>query len=321
MAVSPLNWFNSKGYAQGVFWIILVSLISNMNDIIMRLTGDRLPSMEIAFFRFFFATLTLLPVMLSKGAEAFKTSRPILHTVRAILGFGAVALWCYGVGEVPLAVVSTIALTVPLFVLPMASLFLKEYVGWQRTVATLAGFIGVLFILLPTGFNLNTLQIGVLGLLSAAILFAVSDIFNKVMLRTETSLTLLFYFAVGTTIVGAVPAYMVWVTPTVSELIYLFALGAGGNLILYCLLKAFSATDISALAPYRYVELIFATSFGFIFFNDTILLNTWIGIAIIVPSTLAVAYYEICQRKQQKSTQPSPTSTEKLKKVVPEAAA
>lgn len=307
--VSPLQWVNSKGYAQGVFWIVMVSLISNMNDIIMRLTGDHLPSIEIAFFRFFFGTLTLLPVMLSKGPDAFKTSRPTLHTVRVILGFAAVALWCYGVGADLLSVAATVALTVPLFVLPMASLFLKERVGWQRTVATLAGFGGILIVVLPTGsdqvFPLDTLQIGTLGLVAAAILFAVSDIFNKVMLKTETSLTLLFYFALGTTIAGAIPTYMVWVSPTLSELFFLFALGAGGNLILYCLLKAFSATEVSALAPYRYVELIFAMAFGFLLFGEIPRLNHWIAMAIIVPSTLAIAYYEIYQRKKESQSEAS----------------
>ena len=49
------SWFSQKGYPQGVFWILLVSLISNMNDILMRLTGPTLPGIEIIFFRYFFA--------------------------------------------------------------------------------------------------------------------------------------------------------------------------------------------------------------------------------------------------------------------------
>ena len=48
----------------------------------------------------------------------------LLHILRGLLGFGAIAFWCAGVSIVPLAVVSTLALTVPLFVLPMAVVFL-----------------------------------------------------------------------------------------------------------------------------------------------------------------------------------------------------
>ena len=303
---SPWGWFHSKGYAQGVFWIICVSLISNGNDILMRLLGERLPSMEIAFFRFSLAAFMLFPIMLYKGLTSFKTSRPVLHILRGILGFGAVAYWCYGVGKAPLAVVSTIALTVPLFVLPMASIFLREKVGWQRTLATLTGFGGILFILYPDISQLDRVSTdilgsGVLALIAASILFAVSDILNKFMVAKESQLTLLFYFALVTSMAGVWPAYKVWVTPIGHEVGLLFALAMGGNLILYCLLKAFSAVDVSALAPYRYVELIFASLFGFLLFKEIPGFYGFMGAAIIVPSTFAIAYYET--RKSKKKTQ------------------
>lgn len=299
-----LSWFTRKGYLQGVFWIVLVCLISNLNDILMRLAGTRLPSMEISFFRFFFSVLTLIPFMIARGKTAFKTAQPGFHLLRAILGFGAVAFWCTGVSKTPLAVVSTIALTVPIFVLPMASLFLRENVGWQRTTATLAGFIGILIILKGTAqgaslFNsLNHLENGSLFLIAAAILFALSDILNKKMVHQESPLTMLFYFAAGTSLFGLIPALTVWIPPTFSEMLYLFCLGAGGNLILYFLLKAFAATDVSALAPYRYVELIFATFFGYILFQEIPTLMTLLGAAIIIPSTFAIAYYETRQQSK-----------------------
>ena len=306
------TWFFRKGYAQGVFWIIMVSLISNVNDILTRLTGQRLDPMEVAFFRFFFSTLILLPIMIRTGKSAFVTKRPGMHVLRVLLGFGAVACWCYGMSKSPLAVASTVAQTVPLFVLPMAAFFLKEHVGWQRTLATVAGFVGIIFVLIPTEATsalgeLNTQQVGVVFLLGAAVLFAISDILNKVMIN-ESSYTMLFYFALGTTITGIIPVYMVWQTPYPSELMYLFALGAGANLILYCLLKAFAATDVSALAPYRYVEMLSAGIFGFILFQEIPTIYTLIAASIIVPSTLAIAYYETHQRQGTKEKEAGKTT-------------
>ena len=297
------SWFFKPGYAQGVFWIVIVAIISSMNDVLMRLTGSRLPSMEIAFFRFFFAFLTLLPIMAKQGKQAFETSRPLLHLLRAILGFGAVAFWCTGVSMVPLAVVSTLALTIPLFVLPMAIVFLKEQVGWQRAAATLSGFFGIAIIMngaTEAQDILNSLQSldnGTLFLTAATILFALSDILNKKMVVKESTLTMLFYFAAGTAMCGVIPAYMVWEAPNLTELFYLFCLGAGGNLILFCLLKAFAATDVSALAPYRYVELIIACFFGFILFGEIPSMATLMGAAVIIPSTFAIAYYETRHQK------------------------
>lgn len=306
---STLSWFLKPGYFQGVFWICMVCLTSSLNDVLMRQTGSRLPSMEVAFFRFFFSLLTLMPIMISKGVTAFKTERAGFHTLRAVLGFGAVAFWCTGVAMTPLAIVSTLALTVPIFVLPMAVAFLRENVGWQRTAATLAGFAGIFVIISGTSGTQGLLESfkelnnGTLFLIAAAILFALSDILNKKMVVKESDLTMLFYFAFGTTLCGILPAYYVWTQPTMTELAYLLALGAGGNLILFFLLKAFAATDVSALAPYRYVELFFATAFGFVLYQEVPSFMTLIGAAIIIPSTFAIAYYEThLARKKKRET-------------------
>lgn len=292
---SIFRWLNDSGYPQGVFWALLVCVISASNDVLMRLTGERLGGMQVAFFRFFFATLTLLPFMLYRGKEAFVTQHPILHAFRAILGFGAVACWCYGVTLVPLTTATTLSLTVPLFVLPMAYFFLKEKVGLPRTLATLAGFAGILVIVQPSTTDFNA---GALVLLASATMFAMSDILNKKMVGGESPYTMLFYFAAGTTIAGAIPAYLVWQSPTLHELGLLALLGIGGNLILFCLLKAFKATEVSALAPIRYVELIISGLLGFIVFSELPHLTTLLGALIIVPSTLAITYYETHQRKK-----------------------
>jgi S-adenosylmethionine uptake transporter len=297
------KWVNQRGYAQGVFWAILVCLISSLNDVFTRLAGTRLESMEVAFLRLFFMTLTLLPVMLYFNRSAFKTKRPGFHAARALLGYGAIAAWCAGVAATPLVIACTIAQTVPLFVLPMAFLVLGEKIGWQRTLATVTGFIGIMIVLQPTAngsqFSFINLNLGALWLLGAAILFAASDILNKIMVSKESDLTMLFYFAAGTACIGIIPAYMVWQTPSLTEILWLLCLGAGANLILYCLLKAFAATEISALQPYRYVELFFASGFGFVLFGELIGLTALIGAAIIISSTLTIAYYETHLRRKE----------------------
>jgi len=300
--LTPLSWFNQKGYAQGVFWIILVSLISNMNDILMRLSGDTLPGIEITFFRYFFATLSLLPIMIYKGKSTFVTARPVLHIVRSLLLFIAIALWVQGLKLVPLAVVSTMALTVPIVVLPLAAIILHERIGLPRILATIVGFIGIFYII-SDGFKWDTLielsqqNAGSLYLVIAVVCFALSDIINKKYVVSESTLSMLFYLALGTMLISAIPAAMTWMTPSPQELMYLFALGLGGNLILFCLLKAFSATDVSALAPYRYVELIFATFFGWLIFTEFPTHGFWWGCGMIILSTASISYYEIKMRR------------------------
>jgi len=298
-------WFFRKGYLQGVFWITLVALTSNLNDILMR-EASRLPAQEITFFRYFFAVITLLPFMLANAKTAFKTERPMLHAIRSMLLLGAIFAWAAAVKLVPLAVMSTFALTVPIFVLPMAAVFLKEKVGWQRTLATLVGFAGIFTVVYGSStdtdfFNsLLTLNNGTWYLMFAALLFAMSDIVNKKYVSKESNLSMLFYIALGTAIFAFFPAKLAFEMPTLKEFGLLFILGAGGNLILFFLLKAFSATDVSALAPYRYTELFFAGLFGFLFYSEVPNSWTFIGAGIIICATASIAYYEIHQNKKIK---------------------
>lgn len=326
-ALKPMNflspfilayrWVNQKGYAQGVFWAVMVCLVSSLNDVLTRFAGNRLDFLQVAFFRFFFSTLTLLPVMLYFDRSSFFTKRPLFHTFRCLLGYGAVVAWVGGVSMTTLTIASIMAQTVGLFVLVMASAILHERVGWQRAMATVAGMLGIIIILAApksdAAMGLSTLgmfdfgtfvstffshsNMGVLFLLFAAILFAASDILNKIMIAQESPLTMLFYFAFGTMAIGLLPALYVWQTPEPIELFWMLCLGGGANLILYCLLKAFSATDISALQPYRYVEIFFATGFGFVLFGEIPTIMILVGAAIIIPSTFTIAMYETRMKK------------------------
>lgn len=292
------SWFQQKGYAQGVFWIVLVALTSNMNDIIMRLLGNELSSFEVTFLRYFFATLTLLPIMLWKGKASFYTDRPLLHILRALLLFGAMGCWVTGLSMVHLIVASTMALTTNLFVLPMATVFLNERVGWQRTLATLLGFGGVFIVVYGAADSQHTLNNffqagnGALYLVAGAMMFALSDILNKRFVSSESTLSMMFYIALGTALIGIGPAMLAWQTPSFYQLGLLVLLGAGGNLILFFLLKAFAATDVSALAPFRYTELFTAGLLGFLLFGEVPTPWMLVGAAIIIPSTFWIASYE-----------------------------
>lgn len=305
------SWVNQKGYAQGVFWALMVCLVSSLNDVLTRYSGNRLDFFQVAFFRFLFSTLTLLPIMLYLDRGTFLTKRPVFHAMRAALGYCAVVSWVAGVSMTTLTVASIMAQTVGIFVLIMAYVILREKVGWQRSLATLTGIAGIIIILLAPkhgeSFDLDVMlnsfisqsNLGVLFLLSAAVLFAASDIVNKVMIANESPLTMLFYFAAGTMIIGLIPAILVWQSPYFIELFWLFCLGAGANLILFCLLKAFVATEISALQPYRYVEIFFSTGFGYILFNEVPGILILLGAAIIIPSTFMIAIYETRQLQDQ----------------------
>ncbi len=279
----------NKSYFIGISWFILSLFSSSLNDIISKYVGIRLHSVEIAFFRFFLGALTLLPFVFWNGVATLKTSHPFVHFFRGFLLFLGMTAWTYGVTISQVSTATMISFTVPLFVLVLAVFFLKENITWQRWIATIVGFIGIVVTLNPNESDFNP---EVLVFILASISFAMLDIINKKFVVKESMISMLFYSAIVTAILSIIPASFVWTTPTLRELILLAVLGASSNLILFLILKAFALVDATAVAPYRYLELLISATVGYIIFGDIPGLSTWYGALIVIPSTLFIVYSE-----------------------------
>jgi S-adenosylmethionine uptake transporter len=125
----------------------------------------------------------------------------------------------------------------------------------------------------------------------------VQDVVIKKIVDEESRITMLLYFALVTSAISLIPALLVWKTPTPHECFMLFLLGVGGNLIQYFIFKSYSATDLSALSPFRYTEFLFSAYFAFVFFGEVPGMNVLIGALILIPSTFFLAYSETCRRR------------------------
>ncbi len=297
LAQLPLvGWFVRKGYLQGVFWALMICVVSSTNDVLMRHLGERLHFVEISFFRFFFSTIVVLPLLLRHEKNMFKTEHPKNHALRAIIGAVALALCCLSVNIMPLAENTAVMFCEPLFFLPMAYFLLKEKVDKSRWIATVIGFIGLMVILEPGTASFRVEAFVPMG---AAMLFAYSCVMAKRMISTEHTLTLLFYFGIVSTIFVGIFLPFFWATPTLHELFFLALLGIGGNLIQVCLFRAYSATDASALAPFRYTEFIVAATFGFVFFGQIPETAIIIGACVIGASAFYISYMETKKEASQ----------------------
>lgn len=305
---SDIKFLYHRPYFKGMLWFLLSLIISNTNDIIMKFLGQNLPSVEIIFGRFLFGTLSLIPFMMFFGSKSWKSERPFVHLIRGGLLFGGISLWCFGLTIVPIATATVLNFSIPLFTLVLAFLFLRENIGWQRLVATIIGFLGVVTVLGPSAFGFESMAF---VLVLASLMFAMLDVINKKFIIKESMLSMLFYSAVITTLLSAIPTYFVWQPPTLQQLTVLLVLGFGGNLILYCLLKAFSLMDASALAPFRYFELVLSVVFGFLLFQEIPVWGTALGTAIIIPSTFFVARYELRRSHHHEKEKALTASTEK----------
>jgi S-adenosylmethionine uptake transporter len=287
----------------GIFWFLLSLVVCSGNDVLMKYLGSDFHSYQVVFLRYFFGTLSLLPWMIFSRKEAFRTRRIGFYILRGTLLFGGVYLWCHGLRTTPIAVASSIDFSIPILTMLLAIPFLGERISARRWVAAGLGFLGVWIVFHP-GRNAFPLPPAV-WMMVAALMFAYLDILNKKYLSQEGVLTMLFYTALLTLLLATAPALRVWKPVPLGPMLLFFALGCGANLILYCILKAFEQVEVSAVVPFRYVELILAALFGYLFYGEGLSLRLFLGASVIALSSLYLAWEEL--REAKKSGQnPSP---------------
>ena len=276
----------SKTYFLAVYWFIL-SLFSNViSDGISKYISINF--FEITFFRFFFGFVVLIPFIFYHG-YIIRQNNMLIHLVRGVLLFLATTSWTYGLSIASMVTATVIGFTIPLLILILSIFFLNENIFWQRWIVVIIGFIGIVITLNPYSNEFDT---EVLILVISALLFAALDIINKKIIIKNSILEMLIYSSIIITVLSFIPMLMYWRTPTFFELFLLFILGMNSNIVLFFLLKAFLLADISALAPYRYLELLLSTIISYTIFRELPKENILYGGTIITLSIIFIIYSE-----------------------------
>ena len=273
---------------RGALWVLLAGIFFSVMGVLIKLLGERLDSFQIAFFRALFGLLAVLPFVWGIGLSELKTQYPVKHLVRGIMGVTAMFCGFYAITHLALADAVAFTFTRPLFLIPLAVLFLGEQVRARRWTATGVGFIGVLIMLRPGG----SMELAALVAIVGAFLVAAVSVLIKQLTVTEKPTTLLFYFGIVSTTVALGPALLVWTPPTWQELLMMAAVGACGASAQTCMIRGFAVGEATAVVPFDYARLIFAGLFGFFIFTEVPDLWTVAGALLLVGSTLYIALRE-----------------------------
>jgi drug/metabolite transporter (DMT)-like permease len=201
-----------------------------------------------------------------------------------------------GFSMMPLAESTAIVFIAPLVVVMLAHWLLKERIAGVHVLAVIAGFFGVLLIARPGG-ALNTP--GLIWMLLAAACYSTYQIQTRQLSPGENTLTMLFYTAlVGTvTMTLAAPLYWSGPMPGWIDAVLIASLGLYGGTGHLMLTRAFRYAPASFLSPFLYVQLVWATVLGWLFFRHLPDLLSLAGMAVIVGSSLSIAYAERLRRE------------------------
>lgn len=285
-----IGWLINKSYLQGIIWMVLCCFTSAVSDALMKCAGH-LNSFQVVFIRSLFGLLILAPFIMRYKRLPLRTVSIKPHINRTLVGAAAITLMCYSTTLLSLPKVTVLSFSQPLFLLPMAVIFLKEKITKQRLLANFFGFCGVLIALNPQ--NIGFFAAETLAPITSALLFTYLDIVTKKLTYLEKPLTLVLYFYLGVTFFTGIVAVFTWSALTQYDLILLCLLGMSALLNQTSSLMSLSVTSILSLAPLRYAELIFSCFISIFLFQEAPAYSVLLGGALIISSVLYITYVEL----------------------------
>lgn len=256
---------------------------------IVRYVSRELHPFEVAFFRNLFGLGLMAPWIVRVGRDSLTTRRWAMHLLRSLAGLAAMLTLFTALSLLPLAEVTALTFTAPLFTTIGAAVILGETVKARRWSATLVGFAGALIILRP---GAETIRPESLIALAAAALMACAFLTVKSLSRTEHPNTIVLMMGVLMTPLSLVPALFVWTPPTAHLWGWLAAMGLAATIGQVFLTRAFAAADASAVLPFDFSRLVFVAILGYVFFGERPDVWTWAGAGVIVAASGYIAHRE-----------------------------
>lgn len=260
--------------ASGMLFVVMTTLVKALTE--------SLDAMVIIWGRYFFHVVFVILVfprsimgVARSGQVAVQIGRSVLLLAATVTNFLALTL-------LPLADVASIIFVAPIFVAGLSVIILRERVVAWRWVLVGMGFLGALLIIRPGSGELG---LGAILALGCALAYSLYQITTRIVREAQPIVSLLYGGLVGTLVLSAILPFH-WQAPTLGQwaiLAIIGSLGAGGHLLV---IHALQRAEASRVAPFTYVQLVWAMLASFVVFGDAPALTTLAGAAIIVASGL-----------------------------------
>jgi drug/metabolite transporter (DMT)-like permease len=237
-----------------------------------------------------FGLVVMLPLVARYGPSAYRPKNIGGQFVRGGVHTAGLCLWFFALPHITIADTTAIGFTGPIFIMLGAAWFLGERMRWERWVAALLGLCGVLIVVAPKltgGGGAYTL-----AMVASSPVFAASFLITKGLTRYERPAVIVVWQAISVTLLSLPMALLSWKTPTLAQWFSFALCGLLGSLGHYCLTRSFTIADISATQSIKFLDLIWASLFGWLVFADRPSRSTLIGGVVICASTLWIARRE-----------------------------
>ena len=264
----------------GLFFVLMHSAVKYLSK--------EVHIFEIAFFRCALVIFVLAPVIIQQGKTIFKTRQPKMQFLRIITNSVAMLCFFYGISTTPLAQLTTLGFTVPIFATILAVIFMKEKIRLRRTTALIIGFIGTIVVMRPD----ISIELGALLIIFSSFLWSICLIFIKKLTQTDSAVTISLYFGVGMIPATFILAFPVMEAIDMRQFTILIFIAITGTLAQTIMNTALKKGELALLLPFDFLRLIWSVLIGYVLFAEEPTFTLWIGGFLIIGSTTYIAWRE-----------------------------
>jgi drug/metabolite transporter (DMT)-like permease len=282
----------------GIGLMMLAMLLFEIMDAVAKwLVSADMSAIQVIAVRSWMVIAMILLILAIRGElRELVTRRPMQHAMRGIIGFFAPFTFFSSLKTLPLAD-ATVVFFSSVFVLTAASaLLLKEQVGIHRWSAVVIGFVGVVIAMNPQGGGPVSAYLLVL---IATVIYSMIFISGKQLSKQDSVISLVFSLHFGMGIVATILLPWVWVPITINVLGELLLMAVIALAAHFVFAAAFARAEVSALAPFEYTALVWATLIGYVIWLDIPSTEVWTGAVIIIGCGLYVIHRESLRHRDQ----------------------
>ncbi len=270
--------------ARGAALLALSALFFTLMGVFIReATVEGVNNAMVVFFRNAVGVLFFLPLALTRGLGPLRTARPWAHLKRTLCGLAAMYCYFYALAHLPLTDAMLFSYAAPVFTPLIAWWWLKEPLTRRMLLATAIGFAGVLLVAKPSGAVVS--GIALIGIL-ASVMAACAFVSIREMSNTEPAFRIVFYFALFSALVSAVPLLWAWQPLDRHQLLLLLAAGVVASFGQLTMSQAYSYAPPGLIGPVAYLAIVFAGIIAWLRWDEVPAGASLLGAGLIFAASL-----------------------------------
>ncbi|MCE8007334.1 DMT family transporter [Aestuariivita sp.] len=277
---------------QGILLMLAVTVVFSVQDAISRHLAETYNVLMVVMIRYWFFAAFVISVAARKAGgvrAAARTDQPVLQAFRGVLLAVEICVMIAAFTVLGLVESHAVFACYPLLIAALSGPILGESVGWRRWAAIGVGFVGVMFILQP---GAGVFDPAALIPLAAALMFALYGLLTRFAARGDTAATSFFWTGTVGAVVMTATGVWFWEPMTTPDWGWMAALCVTGALGHWLLIKCYEVAEASAVQPFAYFQLVFASALGVAVFGEAIRANVAFGAALIVAAGLFTLWRE-----------------------------